>query len=69
MTYLLEITVKMKDGSEWNDFYQVNADTREEAVEMQKSNLLSRIQKAEDGNRIWASNSADYANWVDFLLV
>ncbi len=69
MIHVLEITVKMKNGSERDDFYHVNATTREQAIKFQRDNLLSRIEKAENGNKIWASNSQDYANWLDFLLV
>lgn len=69
MTYSLELEVTMIDGSKDFDFCQVVGETREQAIKFQKDNLLSRIEKAKSGNKIWVSNSADYANWLDFLLV
>ncbi len=68
--YLLEITIKMADDSEQSNFYDISGvDSREEAIEFQKRNLLSRIEKAKAGNKVWVDHSDNYAEWVDFLLV
>lgn len=70
MTYILELAVTMKDGSQNFDFCHVyGTDSKEEAIEAQKNSLLTIINKAKAGNKIWASNSANYAEWDHFTLV
>ena len=70
MTYILELAVTMKDDSQDFDFCHVTGvGSREEAIKLHTDNLLTIIEKVKAGNKIWASNSANYAEWVDFLLV
>ncbi len=63
MTHSLELEVTMIDGSKDFDFCQIAAETREQAIEVQKRNLLSRIEKAKSGNKIWAS----YTEWASLI--
>lgn len=69
MTHKLELTVYMADGKTYYDFCDVGGvDTREQAIEIQKQCLLTRIESAKRGNPFWANNSSRYAEWLNFEL-
>ena len=65
--YNLELVYKIGKNKRY-DFVNVNAETREEAIAIHTKSLQTRIEKAKNGNNIWANNSLNYANWEWFEL-
>lgn len=68
----LELTVKLKDGTQYHNFIYCDEDekyTREEIIEQETNMRINRIEKAKSGNPIWANHSERYAEWESFEIV